>query len=347
MKIKVKEQLACEECGLVIQKKFEEMSICKKWFEETYAICCNCGNIETQDESYWINENWYCCDCCCECCNCGNDYPTDEMVEDEGDYVCEDCWEERQEEKREKIIKTYSFKPKPIFHSCKKDSKLFMGIELEVEMDEDIDGLDAECTAGDFSTYLEKLKLDKQFYIKDDGSLNNGFEIVTHPFTLKYAKKLKFSQLLKWLKDEGCLSYGTGNCGLHIHTSRNYYTKEELIRLRSFFAICVNELKKFSFRKGDYSFCEFEEYNFNRFLREEQDGRYHALNLNTEQPTIEFRLFRGTLKYERFMACLEFCQSISDFIKKVTIINNKSVWKEYVNYLYNKDTYKYLKMYIK
>ena len=37
--------------------------------------------------------------------------------------------------------------------------------------------------------------------------------------------------------------------------------------------------------------------------------RYHAVNL-TNCNTIEFRMFRGTLKYNTFIATLQFCQNL-------------------------------------
>lgn len=46
-----------------------------------------------------------------------------------------------------------------------------------------------------------------------------------------------------------------------------------------------------------------------------QSGRYWALNLNTNKKTIEMRLFRGTLNYNRFIACFDFADAISRFIK--------------------------------
>jgi hypothetical protein len=45
-----------------------------------------------------------------------------------------------------------------------------------------------------------------------------------------------------------------------------------------------------------------------------QPDRYEAVNL-TNQRTIEFRIFRGTLRYESIMACIEFTRAVWHFTR--------------------------------
>jgi hypothetical protein len=63
-------------------------------------------------------------------------------------------------------------------------------------------------------------------------------------------------------------------------------------------------------------------------------NRYRVLNF-TNPSTVEFRLFKGTLKYETLLATLELVHAIIMFIKKINavqILNMKdfSVFTEFV-----------------
>jgi hypothetical protein len=46
----------------------------------------------------------------------------------------------------------------------------------------------------------------------------------------------------------------------------------------------------------------------------QSSDRYEAINL-TSQNTIEFRIFKGSLKYESVIAALEFCHSLVEFTR--------------------------------
>lgn len=46
-------------------------------------------------------------------------------------------------------------------------------------------------------------------------------------------------------------------------------------------------------------------------------GRYTAVNLMPEN-TIEFRIFRGTLRYETFMATIEFTHYLCELARKLS-----------------------------
>ena len=57
-------------------------------------------------------------------------------------------------------------------------------------------------------------------------------------------------------------------------------------------------------------------------------GRYYAVNLRNDN-TIEFRLFRGTLKASTFNATLQFVDTLCRFAKKLNINDiNKTTWED-------------------
>ena len=73
------------------------------------------------------------------------------------------------------------------------------------------------------------------------------------------------------------------------------------------------------------------------------NGRYVAVNLNNYH-TIEFRLFRGTLKYNTFIATLQMVNKICDVALSMSEeeIDNLS-WSEFVSSVEEKELIQYLK----
>lgn len=60
-------------------------------------------------------------------------------------------------------------------------------------------------------------------------------------------------------------------------------------------------------------------------------GRYTAVNLKPEN-TIEFRIFRGTLRYETFIATLEFAHYLCELAKELSDENFHAMsWSEFVS----------------
>ena len=70
--------------------------------------------------------------------------------------------------------------------------------------------------------------------------------------------------------------------------------------------------------------------------RENNPNRYRAVNFNNEH-TVEFRLFRGTLKYSTFIATLELVDALVRFIKNFKVgpvlKEHKTTWQQYLEYI--------------
>ena len=59
-------------------------------------------------------------------------------------------------------------------------------------------------------------------------------------------------------------------------------------------------------------------------------GRYHAVNLENKH-TIEFRIFRGTLKFNTFIATIQFVNHITNLAKKLTLSEvQRLTWRQIV-----------------
>ena len=360
----------CHECGKVLEagEGYEIAGggyICDECYYDEYTVCDECGEIVHNDYTMWINDRTVCDDCrddlytVCQCCN---DYVRNSHAHDTADgYVCEYCYYEHYVEcnscgemihidnahyddwneayycrdcHNDQNIKPYGYKPEPVFYGT--DSPLFMGIELEID-----GGGENHDNAG------ELLAIDDldRIYCKHDGSLDEGFEIVSHPATLEYHRNsMQWSKIMEHALYMGYTSHNAGTCGLHIHISRNAlgeeYDQQEqnIAKILYFVEKHWNKMLRFS-RRTEYQLDRWaSRYGIEPHEQPEDIlkkakngcGRYKAINL-LNWHTVEFRLFRGTLKYSTFMATL---QLVSDLCKYCTSLTAEELqqasWRDFV-----------------
>ena len=275
----------CDHCGHRIWRDNAEgdssITLCQRCYDNHYTSCEDCGRIIHTDDAYYDDDD---------------DYP-----------YCRTCYDKRQN----KAIHSYNYKPEPVFYGS---GNFYFGVELEIDR-----GGEDNDNARDI---LEPA--DERAYAKHDGSIYNGFEIVSHPMTLDYHKnEMPWQDIMSRALELDYKSHNTDTCGLHVHVNRNAFgeTPEEqdagIGRVIFFVERMWWELVKFSRRK---------EANLNRWAaryatisntaketytkaKGKYSGRYVAVNL-TNYETIEFRLFRGTLKYRTFIATLELVSHI-------------------------------------
>lgn len=315
----MKNEIICSECGRVLCEEstfeFEERYFCHICFNNLTVVCDCCSERIWRNNAEGDSFTTLCYDChrsnytYCEACGrlIHND---DARYEYNSDYpYCPNCFEQISNSP----IKEYSYKPDPIFYG---DEPLFIGIELE------IDG-NGEC-AENAREILDCINKDNVYcYIKHDGSLQDGMELVFHPMNLSYClNNINWTELFENIVSLGYRSHQTETCGLHCHVNRSVFgstleIQESVIaRIVFFVENHWNELLKFSRRT---------EYNINRWAsrygisentketyknaKEKRLGRYVAVNLENYS-TIEFRLFRGTLKYQTFAATLQLVHEI-------------------------------------
>ena len=268
---------------------------------------------------------------------CDDEYH-DEPENDEDDEDNDD------EDSNSSIIRNYSYKPTTQFISMPYDAKdvPFFGIELEVEkMDK------SETTRGDMAKKIEN----KAWYFKNDGSLNNGFELVSHPLTFSYIKHSAkdFENALNELSNNAYNSYNANTCGMHIHISKKAFGTWQLYKFMKFFAENVPFIVAISQRKMEklVQWANIEDNDDNTLMykakkKEGNSARYVAINLQNYS-TIEVRIFRGTLNFQSFMKNIEFVHALYMFTKESKIITLDS-FKEYIS---NSCEYSNLKKFIK
>jgi hypothetical protein len=254
----------------------------------------------------------------------GDIYHTDDVYywECDGEYHHEPEEEDEEEDDDDDdmesaTINSYSYRPSMKFHklSNENENAPFFGIELEVER-KNSNGLKHKYMAG--------LIDHEHWYFKTDGSLTDGFEIVTHPMTFNYIQQStkEFTNSLKLLVENGYNSYDANTCGMHIHISKNNFTTWHLYRFLKFFVENKEFIVSISQRKMEKlkKWANIEDDNDSSLIykAKKKDGnseRYVAINLKNSQ-TIEIRIFRGTLNINSFMKNIEFAHALFMYTKE-------------------------------
>lgn len=306
---------------------------CGDWFEyedsveigeyrngERAVICQDCFNGNNN-----FGNGYFRCD------RCGCIFPQLEGVEDEfGNIICNHCDEHT-------VLHSYHFAGDETDYGFRyltiseRLQKPLLGVELE--MDE----------GGQNNEIIEQLLniLGSDYAVAcRDGSLDDGFEMISCPANLENHKKtLHWADMMNLALRKGYRSHQPGTCGLHVHIDRTYFDDGTLTdkEIESVMYIILKNniewIKKFSRRANNgYDYCringdddgvvikDYDTYDkswkkVNRF------NRYQALNFSRSD-TIEFRIFRGTLKERTFFATLEFVDMFARLAKQCETIES-------------------------
>lgn len=324
--------------------------ICQSCYEDDYFTCDECGDIRNTSDGEWLEreERFICLACLrhnyTRCDECGDWIPDAERIETaHADFICQSCYEdgyftcdecgevfpesdygsdgccERCAEENigsNDSVHSYSYKPSPIFHRAdteQQDSRLlYMGIELELSHDSGIE------RNTNISECLEILNgsndEERNVYLKEDGSLELGFEIVSHPRTLASWHTFR-PTIENYFKAARQYTDGSRD-GLHVHISRRGMKPAHMARLGAFIAACQDEIVIVARRNS----AEWAKYhakpNSGKSVKDTlgiQD-RYTALNWRNDA-TAEFRIFKATLDATEFYAAIEFAHAAYRFTK--------------------------------
>lgn len=313
-----RETTVCDNCGERIwandSVSDERMTLCSCCFDDHYHLCEGCQRILHDDDTVWYNDLPY----------------------------CEHCYD-----RLEVQIEEYSYKPEPIFYG---EGSRYFGVELEIDC------------GGKYEENAARIKgeanlRDEYIYTKADGSLDDGFEIVTHPMTLDFhLHKMYWEDVLNEANRLGYKSHMTSTCGLHIHVNRDAFgeneTEQEKVieRILFFMELHWNEMFAFSRRSAHNINRWAARYGMEKTGKDILDkakkgnlGRYAAVNLCPYQ-TIEFRIFRGTLKLNTLYATLQMVNKICDVALSMSEeeIEQQS-WSDFVQTVTEPELIQYLK----
>lgn len=294
---------------------FQNELYCESCLYEITYICDECGERILREDDAGDEDTVLCQHCrdnhYCTCAGCGILVHQNNVYTENGCNYCHSCYAEL----KDSAIEDYSYKPCPVFHGT---AGRYFGVELE---------LDEGGESGDNASALMDIANAgaDNIYIKRDGSLNEGFEIVTHPMSLEYhQKEMPWQSVLQEAVSMGYTSHKAETCGLHVHVNRTSLGADEeaqeacISRILFFVEKHWEELLKFSRRTENQLNRWAHRYGYKPNAKELLDhakssdlGRYACINLQNRN-TIEFRIFRGTLKYNTLIATLQMVEKICD-----------------------------------
>lgn len=281
--------------------------------------CSRCGNFHSSEMSLRTNDGNICRKCMPlyhVCIECEQFFHGDRLhlSPDGSTYICTGCLNQRG-----RIIFDYSYKPQPRFQKMVYENTRYLGVELEIEMNEE--RIDKTVFASQIKDWLKSddnngKGIEKFIYFKNDGSLHNGFEIVFHPFTLlSFHNKFPLREFLKYIEEMGATTK-SGRCGMHVHVSKEKVSDKSLLNGKWFFYKCRPFLKKLSNRR-EFNFCRFEDYEPTKNPYDQQYGRKTAFNVAGSTKTLELRLFNGTLNHQNFLTNIQFSDCFVAYIQNV------------------------------
>lgn len=289
---------------------------CKPSFERNLHRCADCGQLTRDAVS--IRGTWY-------CYGCSARHDVANLIAGYHDGVMP-------------IVKQFAADETPA------DDIFTGGTEIETECNETA----PKYVAYDVNEILNKEKQLCKF--EHDGSLHNGVEIITQPFSLKwqYENAERMRKVFETLQQHNCdYKYGgRDTCGLHIHVNRSFFKDFDYEnRLCYLFQRLRDKIRIFS-QRTTFGYCNFAggTTTWNNIYNQKltyMQGHGAAINCSNRN-TIEFRIFRGTTDYNTYMACVEFTHNLCKLVRDITDITKieTTTFNDVVNYcdtLYLKD----------
>lgn len=343
----------CDHCGelqpLGECTFFDGQHLCLNCLSEQTTFCVRCGDRVWTDVNAGTDSTPLCQSCYdthyTHCTRCGAliDFSDCRYPYNDDDPYCPNCSRAVPER-----IHDYSFKPIPIFYG---QGPRYFGVELEIDMaGEDFDNA---------RQLLDVANCDHPLiYCKHDGSLDDGFEIVTHPMSLEFHQySMPWAKILREATSMGYTSHQAKTCGLHVHVSRDAFGEYEseqdevIARILYFFERFWEELLRFSRRTPSqlerwaawYGYKDRPGAILDHAKRHKPNGRYACVNL-TNEDTIEFRIFRGTLKLNTLIATLQLVDKVCDVAIALSDDELQHVgWTEFVSGCTQPELVQYLK----
>lgn len=286
---------------------------CNRCWRENTFTCVDCGEFCHNRYSCGEHNGGEICESCrdnyCRCEDCGILVSGDDVLcDDDGDTYCEDCYGNNSS----RLVHNYGYSPDLEFFRHGKASSnraangvLYFGCELEVNVasDRNLDHAAQEV--------LDSMGEDR-VYLKEDGSIGRGFEIVTHPHDWESIKALWSNDWRENIK--GVSSHASGRCGFHVHVNRSALTPMHIQKIVVFANAPENwELVKRVAQRDCESWAKLKSDKKMGKCGRSHD-RYEAINLQNDD-TIEFRIFRGNTRKDRILKNLEFVKATIEFTR--------------------------------
>lgn len=242
--------------------------------------------------------------------------------------------------------------PTPCFDFTPIGVPPFLGVEVEVESNE-----------SDFRhAYAETLRLLPESFatLKEDGSLSEyGYEIVSRPasYVEHVAAWTPFFQAVRDGKLGQLTAWSNDSCGLHVHICRDAALRvspfdtlppiDERWKLDQHtiaLIVCFVNLPRN--RRFIETIAGRNSNSYTNFQRKRMATaatrtgfKYEAVNLE-HSASLEFRIFKGTLRAQSFFKALEFVLALSEFCRSTFNVRKAMALSTFIRYV-NENASKY------
>lgn len=200
---------------------------------------------------------------------------------------------------------------------------LLFGVELEMEPARHNSQCDVVESLGG--------RLGDRFILKEDGSLNDGVELVTVPLTLEqHRDSFGWADTLKGPLRTAKSGENTTNCGMHVHINKSALSALTIGKLLVFLN-CPTLAPRVAMiaQRESNSYCERGEKKFSDG-KKRSESRYDIANVGRD--TVELRLFRGNLRPERVLKNIEFCHALVIYCGDASLQTIES-WDAFADWL--------------
>lgn len=288
-------------CGRCLDNHYCYSDVMDEWIHEDEVVYV--GDEVMTDE--YRDNHYYCCESCGE----WFDLEREGCESDDGYYLCDSCADDYRLENGDVYYEDsgyiQEYHPDIDLHFYGNGPK-FLGCEYEVQGG----GCNSNIAESIFGDYRE-------FYCSRDGSLDEGFEAITHPCSPSHMlSNIDWETIVDKLDKNGYDDTEGG--GFHIHISREHFKSQSHIgKLIRFFSDNYQELVNFGNRTWDTAnkWAEPTDYNeddkFIDIYSNAKGERYSAVNVWPSE-TVEIRLFGCTYRPEVIRSYIQFVDIITD-----------------------------------
>jgi len=172
----------------------------------------------------------------------------------------------------------------------------------------------------DFPEQIDELFGGEYCKFKSDGSLRNGFEMVTAPCTLAYHRK-QIDKLFDWNgwtdddKNTYVKAWNTDTCGIHVHLNRGSFTGSQIGKILQIVNEDMNRkfIEAVAGRKAN-DYAKFSKKSIAEGGQRDY-SKYEAVNTAHSQ-SIELRIFRGNATKNGVLRVLEFSFALGEYVQQ-------------------------------
>lgn len=322
-------EIICDQCTLICERCESIYSTNDSMYSvegEMWCDSCTTNHASYCDEhdGYFTGYIYSACDSrrtFCERCfeNCVS------YCDECDEYYYDGCNIDHDGEMDGRLIHDYSYRPDPIFYRLPdEDTRLYFGVEIETE----VRGGDYSLRT-DAAEHASMLESEQLAYLKSDGSLECGFEIVTHPMSHAYMTRdenLLWQVLTTLKRDYEMMAWGTKTCGLHIHISRNGFAggshQHRFLQLvynnKEFYELLAGRSSSHWAKFDDIFDPETGRKSFKHKLDRGGSDRYSAVNTNNRN-TLEMRIFRGSLNPRFVKSAVDLAHASVEYTRVMSV----------------------------